>query len=92
MVKTQHQVPDTVAGSVALKGSSEADLKRQGAVGEARHPMMLVIVALVSCVLCATVVNAGLRIVKPAIFTPFWKLLDAAAIPTTNLVFFGTSS
>lgn len=91
MVKTQHQVPDKVAGSVALKGSSEADPKRQGSVGEARHSMMFVIVALVSCVLCATAVNAGLRIVKPGIFAPFWKLPDAAANPTTNLVFFGTS-
>jgi hypothetical protein len=91
MVKTQHQVPDKVAGSVALKGSSEADSRRQGSVGEARHSMMLVIVALVSCILCAIAVNAGLRIVKPAIFAPFWKLLDAAANPTTNLVFIGTS-
>jgi len=71
--------------------ASAADPARPGSTGQLMRATRLIATALISCTLVATAVHTVLQAAKPAIFASPRKLLDAAADPETNVVFFGSS-
>ena|SRR5579872_1093584 len=70
---------------------STAKTARTRGLRQAARSCWLVIAALVSCVLVATIIGFALHSVKPEIFLEPKKLYAAVADSRTNVLFFGTS-